>query len=1034
MLGVNTKEYWDKRFKTGDWDNNLGEEQSRFFYNIALSLMPQWIKDEINKNYYTLCDIGCAEGDGTHILYREFFNSEIYGYDISEYAIEVAKERYKGIEFIANDIMNLDKNHDVIFSSNTLEHFRRPMDILKKMASVANKYIILMLPLNDENNYSEHFSKFTYNNIPLRVDEFTLVHYDEINTTNMPDTHWTGEQILLIYAHKNEAQQHTLAQLILNKSRESNVLTIQELNNVNQSKQEVIDNLQILNSEKQQHIDDYNYKVNEYITIVENQKQLLSEKEHSIQEKQKTIDEQKARIKSIDEIRDEQVKIINDYEDREHLLLQEIELKENEMMQLKELGKEWKNKAEELNELLYQGNLEKQLFSEQLWKIHQSHFWKVANRYYKLRDKTPIKYPYKCLKKVKHKLIRNKVIESPVVNEIIQNQPIQNQPIQVTQRPKNKSVYIFGGVAYYDIGGGQRSAQLAKTFYKLGYDVYYIFAYDSSEKTKVNIDMPVKAHIHIDALSEAYIKNNINKDTFFIFEIPHIKFNKYIDLGKLFGIKTVYEHIDNWETSLGGDWFDIEVYRNFINKADMLVATAGLLKEKLEETVKDYCDQKDKKVYYLANAVDSELFEALITRECPKDLVRGDKTLIYYGSLWGEWFDWDLVFGLAKHFPSYTINLIGEAEGIKERFKNIPKNVHFLGLKKQVELPAYLEYSDVAILPFKNSDIGKYVSPLKIFEYICMGKVVLSTKLPDIEEYPNVYYGDTPSEWISIMENNPIAEDDFVPFINQNNWYDRCYKIINLLNKDKKVQDKISVIILNRNNKKVIFRCVDSLLTHNKYNYQIIVVDNQSEDGSYEMLEEKYKDRITLIKNNKNGCACGRNLGVSHATGDILVFLDSDQWALSGDWLDNALDILDTQRNIGAVGWAAGWFSPGSVGGPICDYLPNRGVDKNELYRTDIAYLGTGGLVLNKSLFYQIGGFDEQLDPTCYEDTDFTLGIKYLGFDLAYSPYLPIFHLPHQTTHSGSAAHAQLMKKNGDYFKAKWQKRDATLLEVYLNQ
>ena len=50
--------------------------------------------------------------------------------------------------------------------------------------------------------------------------------------------------------------------------------------------------------------------------------------------------------------------------------------------------------------------------------------------------------------------------------------------------------------------------------------------------------------------------------------------------------------------------------------------------------------------------------------EIPEDFIMGEKTLIYYGSLWGEWFDWDLLFGTAKKFPKYSFLIIGEKENI----------------------------------------------------------------------------------------------------------------------------------------------------------------------------------------------------------------------------------------------------------------------------------------------------------------------------------------------------------------------------------
>ena len=223
------------------------------------------------------------------------------------------------------------------------------------------------------------------------------------------------------------------------------------------------------------------------------------------------------------------------------------------------------------------------------------------------------------------------------------------------------------------------------------------------------------------------------------------------------------------------------------------------------------------------------------------------------------------------------------------------------------------------------------------------------------------------------------------------------------------------------------------MITHNKYGYEIIVVDNGSEDGSYEMLRDKYESKICLLRNSKNGCSSGRNLGVLHAKGDWIVFLDSDQWVISDSWLDCSLNILNDKITLGAISWNAGWFEPNKTTGPIVDYLPNRGItDCNCLYRTDIAYLATSGLVMKKKIFEEIGGFDEFYDPTCFEDTDLSLKIRQKGYDIAYSPYMAIMHLPHQTTKSGSSAHTKLMNRNGEYFKNKWEKIDKSLLEYYL--
>ena len=600
-----------------------------------------------------------------------------------------------------------------------------------------------------------------------------------------------------------------------------------------------------------------------------------------------------------------------------------------------------------------------------------------------------------------------------------------------------KKIFIFGTVPYFDVGGGQRSSQLSKIFNKMGFSVYYIYAYECSENDIPIIQMPITYHKWVDKVNYDELEEAVQKDDIFIFEAPIKKFNKYIALAKFKSAKIVYENIDNWETSLGSMFFDRETLKAMLNNSDMIVSTAKKLVEQTEKYVEEYCEKK-KKVYYLANAVDDELFEPRKKYEKPDDLVTGTKTLLYYGSLWGEWFDWDIIETIAKHDENIAINLIGDASGIKEIVNRMPKNVHFLGIKKQIELPAYLSYVDFPILPFKIGNIGDCVSPLKIFEYIAMNKKVLSTRLPDIENYPNVFASGNVDEWLKEIysEDTCIDIDGRDKFIENNNWYNRCTTIISTLFPSKILEcayGKISVIILNYNNKNVIFKCVESLLKYNdRYNYQIVVVDNSSSDGSYEKLKQEYNDKITLVRNNKNGCSSGRNLGVENATGEYIIFLDSDEWALNKYWLDTYVKTLINNSQIGTIGWGAGWFNKSGFAYNVVDSYEFKFMPPNILCRCDIGYLATCGFIMTKKLFEKVEGFDLNYDPTCYEDTDLTLKIRNEGKEAYYSSYLGVGHLPHQTTKSGTTEHDKLIRKKGEYFIAKWKRINPDLIFKYV--
>lgn len=625
--------------------------------------------------------------------------------------------------------------------------------------------------------------------------------------------------------------------------------------------------------------------------------------------------------------------------------------------------------------------------------------------------------------------IRNKKIKSGDFEKI----EIKNNDKKYLTTKTGPNVFIVASIPYYDIGGGQRCSQLAKTFNKMGFNVIYLYAFKSSESKSYDLSMPMSSHLYINNNTLQKISNIVSENDLFIFEAPSEKFEEILDLAIERKCKIVYENIDNWETSLGSTVYNKDILIKLLKHSDLLVGTAKPLVEQLKSYLKKY-NIHNKEVLYLANAVDEELFCGLKDLEKPYDLVVDKLTFLYYGSLWGEWFDWDLIIDLALKNPRYAFNIIGDFAGIPNIVKKCPHNIHFLGPKKQIDLPNYLKHVDYTLVPFKTGEIGDYVSPLKVFEYISMYTKVLCTSLPDVKDYPNVYMGDTVEEWDNIINQNcEIDTESADMFIENNSWFNRVTTMLNKLypSLNKSIfNNNLSIVILNYNNKNIIFKSINTLLKYNEiYNYEIIVVDNGSTDGSYELLKEKYKEKIKLVKNNQNGCSSGRNLGASLATKKYLMFLDSDQWTTNKYWLLPYENIIQTVDNFGLIGWAAGFFNKKHQAYHVVDSFPYRYMPSSCLCRYDIGYLGSGGMLVTKEDFDLVEKFDLAYDPTCYEDTDFSLKIRNLGKEIYYCPYLGIIHLPHQTTKSGSKEHDKLIKEKGDYFLKKWTKLNKNLFK-----
>lgn len=606
--------------------------------------------------------------------------------------------------------------------------------------------------------------------------------------------------------------------------------------------------------------------------------------------------------------------------------------------------------------------------------------------------------------------------------------PSRNAEGSILLKPM-PSIFICAGVPYYDIGGGQRSSQLAKVFNSMGYAVHYFYAYPSCESEYQRIPLPLCAHHIMRGDLPERIRGRITPDDIFIFETPSGVFAPLLSLAKECRCKIIYESIDNWETSLGNGILDRSMLLDLLSCAHLITATAKPLAKQAAKYLHDF-GFSDKEVLYLPNAVDTSLFCPREKYAMPGDMKRGRITLLYFGSLWGEWFDWKLLFDLADRHPEYCINLIGDCSRIPDKVSSAPYNIRFLGLKPHRLLPAYLAHTDYALIPFKPGAISDYVSPLKVFEYIAMEKRVLSTDLPDIEGYPNVYVGNTAKAWEKHIEKNAklLCPKDF---INKNSWYHRGSALLSrvTLQTTSLLRDKLSVVILNRNNKDIILHSIDALVSFmGDMNYEIIVVDNCSTDGSYEALSA-LDGKIKLLRNSKNGCSSARNLGVSHAEGDYILFLDSDQWPVCEEWLRPYEAVMAMRPDFGLIGWAAGFFDKNGRAHHVTDSFPHRYMPPNALARTDVGYLGSGGMLVKKDVFLSVGGFDVNYDPTCYEDTDLSLKIRDSGREIYYCPYAGIYHLPHQTTKSGSESHRLMTELKGEYFTRKWKNKNPDLLK-----
>ncbi len=119
---------------------------------------------------------------------------------------------------------------------------------------------------------------------------------------------------------------------------------------------------------------------------------------------------------------------------------------------------------------------------------------------------------------------------------------------------------------------------------------------------------------------------------------------------------------------------------------------------------------------------------------------------------------------------------------------------------------------------------------------------------------------------------------------------------------------KLAVIILNWNHKEDLKETIESFLNQNYSNYHIIVSDNGSTDGSLELLDQEYKENITVIKNGKNlGFAGGNNVAIKKAIelqSEYILLSNNDIKIDDPDLLDDLVSKYDqiSEQNVRILG------------------------------------------------------------------------------------------------------------------------------------
>jgi GT2 family glycosyltransferase len=212
----------------------------------------------------------------------------------------------------------------------------------------------------------------------------------------------------------------------------------------------------------------------------------------------------------------------------------------------------------------------------------------------------------------------------------------------------------------------------------------------------------------------------------------------------------------------------------------------------------------------------------------------------------------------------------------------------------------------------------------------------------------------------------------------------------------------VSIIVVNFNGKKLLKPCLKSLLTTNYPNFEIIVVDNASTDGSVESIKKLYGSYpyVKIVENRENlGHAEGCNIGARVAKGRYLVFLDSDTELKAEDWLWELVKVMESDESIGLAQAKVVLAKDKRRLDYVCTaidalgtWAATYGLKEDELKENfEVLAASSGCCIVRRDVFNEVGGFDP--DYFIYDDdTDLSLRSRLLGYKILLVPSAVIVH------------------------------------------
>ena len=197
----------------------------------------------------------------------------------------------------------------------------------------------------------------------------------------------------------------------------------------------------------------------------------------------------------------------------------------------------------------------------------------------------------------------------------------------------------------------------------------------------------------------------------------------------------------------------------------------------------------------------------------------------------------------------------------------------------------------------------------------------------------------------------------------------------------------VSIIILNYNGRRWLKPCLTSLRRLTYPNYEVILVDNASIDGSVDSVSADFP-WVKIIRNKRNlGYAEGNNIGIRHANGSLIAILNMDT-IVDPYWISELVEVAISDPKIGACGGKIyDYFDKKNLQFPDPLVIPSKLYDKIQ----DVWSIYGAGFLVKRDVLEIIGLFDPEY--FCYyEEIDLCWRIRLAGFRVVFVPKAVMYH------------------------------------------